>query len=135
MSLEPKKITELTEEQRLASLVALRRYKSYVAILLQSGTNAPTVVVLENTIGDIVWTRDIAGRYYGTLANAFTENKTFIFFNKNNDLSSTDFVATRSTVNNVILINGMIRYDSQNEELVFNMGDTFTVDIEIRVYE
>lgn len=135
MSLEPKKITELTEEQRLASLVALRGYKSYVALLIQSVTDAPSATVLENTIGDIVWTRDIAGRYYGTLANAFTENKTFIFFNKNNNVSSSDFVATISTVNDVILLNGVIRYDSENEELVFNMEDTFTVGIEIRVYE
>lgn len=46
-------------------------YKVYSAKFTQSGTSAPTVTVLENTIGDIVWTRTAVGKYIGTLANAF----------------------------------------------------------------
>jgi len=39
-------------------------YLSYVALLTQSGTNAPVATVLENTIGDIVWSTDgINGRH------------------------------------------------------------------------
>lgn len=53
-------------------------YKVYSALLTQSGTNAPTATVFENTIGNIVWTREGTGYYYGTLANTFTVNKTFV---------------------------------------------------------
>ena len=53
------------------------RYKKYVALMTQTGTAAPTVIVLENTIGDIVWTRDSTGIYEGTLTGAFTLDKTY----------------------------------------------------------
>ena len=52
-------------------------YKKYVALMTQTGTAAPTVVVLENTIGDIVWTRASTGLYRGTLIGAFTLDKTY----------------------------------------------------------
>ena len=52
-------------------------YKKYVALMTQTGTAAPTVIVLENTIGDIVWTRDSTGIYEGTLTGAFTLDKTY----------------------------------------------------------
>ena len=49
--------------------------KKYVALLSQTGTNAPVATVLENTIGDIVWSRQELGVYFGTLANAFPSTK------------------------------------------------------------
>ena len=58
---------------------SLTPYKKYVALLTQSGTDAPTAIVLENTIGDIVWTYSSLGEYLGILTNAFTEDKTFLF--------------------------------------------------------
>lgn len=49
----------------------------YVALLTQSGTGAPTAVVIVNTLeGTIIWTRTGVGEYSGTLAGAFKENKT-----------------------------------------------------------
>jgi len=48
----------------------------YKAFINQEGTSAPTVNILENTIGDIVWTRAGEGDYLGTLADAFTTLKT-----------------------------------------------------------
>ena len=55
-----------------------RPYKVYTALLSQSGTNAPTAVVLENTLGGtVVWTRTSTGSYLGTLTGVFTANKTF----------------------------------------------------------
>ena len=57
-------------------------YKSYVALISQTGTAAPTVTVLENTIGDIVWTRFAAGDYRGTLTGAFTSGKVFCLSNQ-----------------------------------------------------
>jgi hypothetical protein len=50
--------------------------KVYRALLTQTGTAAPVPVILENTIGDIVWTRTSAGVYLGTLANGFPNGKT-----------------------------------------------------------
>ncbi len=52
-------------------------YKEYVAMLTQSGTGAPTAVVLKNTIGNIVWSRSAVGSYTGTLTGAFTSQKTW----------------------------------------------------------
>ena len=51
-------------------------YKKYVALLTQTGTNAPVATVLENTIGNIVWTRNSAGSYLGTLIEAFSVKTT-----------------------------------------------------------
>ncbi len=51
-------------------------YRVYTALLTQTGTNAPVATVLENTIGNIVWTRNTVGQYMGTLAGAFPVNKT-----------------------------------------------------------
>lgn len=47
-------------------------YKVYAALFSQVGTAAPTVTVLNNTIGTIVWTYSTIGTYYGTLTGAFT---------------------------------------------------------------
>ena len=55
-------------------------YLKYVALLTQTGTDAPVATVLENTLGGtVVWTRSGAGVYAGTLSGVFTENKTAIF--------------------------------------------------------
>lgn len=54
-------------------------YLVYAAILSQSGTDNPVANVLENTLGGtVVWARDNAGSYTGTLSNAFTVNKTWV---------------------------------------------------------
>jgi hypothetical protein len=50
--------------------------KVYRALLTQSGTDAPTAVVLENSIGAIVWEYSSTGIYTATLSGAFTANKT-----------------------------------------------------------
>lgn len=53
--------------------------KKYVALLTQTGTAAPIATILENTIGDIVWSRVEAGFYNGTLNGAFTIDKVLCF--------------------------------------------------------
>lgn len=56
-------------------------YLVYTALLTQSGTSAPVATVLENTLGGtVVWTRESAALFYGTLSGAFTLNKTFLIF-------------------------------------------------------
>jgi hypothetical protein len=54
-----------------------RPYKVYKALLSQGETNAPTAIVLENTLGNIVWTRNNVGTYVGTLTGAFVGEKVF----------------------------------------------------------
>lgn len=56
----------------------LRGYLSYIATLTQSGVADPIAMELENSLGDIVWTRTDAGASAtGTLAGAFPEDLTF----------------------------------------------------------
>jgi len=55
--------------------------KMYRATITQDGTTAaPTATVLNNTLGGtVVWTRNSAGIYTGTLSGAFTSAKTFVY--------------------------------------------------------
>ena len=54
-------------------------YKRYIATISQVGTADPTVNVLENTLGDIVWTRATVGDYLGTLTGGFPDqDKTYL---------------------------------------------------------
>lgn len=54
-------------------------YLVYTALLTQTGINAPTATVLQNTLGGtVVWSYTSEGDYLATLAGAFTANKTFI---------------------------------------------------------
>jgi hypothetical protein len=63
---------------------AIVPYKKYIALISQAGTADPTVNVLENTIGDIVWTRTSSGVYQGVLFNAFIDDfKTYLTINQN----------------------------------------------------
>jgi len=56
--------------------MAARPYKSYVALITQTGTSAPTAVELENTIGAISFSYIITGNYRAVSAGLFTLNKT-----------------------------------------------------------
>jgi len=51
--------------------------KVYVALLTQSGTDAPIATILKNTLGgEVVWSYDGAGSYIGTLIGVFTAKTT-----------------------------------------------------------
>jgi len=55
--------------------------KMYLALLTQSGTDAPVATVGVNTLGGtVVWTYESSGKYIATLSNAFTEGKTYILY-------------------------------------------------------
>lgn len=51
-------------------------YKVYTATLRQLNTDPPVATVMENTIGNIVWSYQAVGIYVGTLTGAFTIDKT-----------------------------------------------------------
>lgn len=50
--------------------------KHYTATVNQTGTNNPVMTILQNQIGNIIWTRNSAGLYYGALTGAFPTTKT-----------------------------------------------------------
>lgn len=62
--------------------------KIYIAIANQTGTQAPIMTILQNTIGDIVWTRTIPGVYKATLEDAFPAGKTLMFVGQGNFLEN-----------------------------------------------
>jgi len=69
-------------------LIIQPQTKIYRALLFQDGTaSSPVVTVLENTIGNIVWTRNAEGIYIATLNSVFTYLKTFITFNTGNSVN------------------------------------------------
>jgi hypothetical protein len=80
----------------------LPTYKKYIALITQSTTNAPTVIELENTIGPIVWTRTAVGVYFGTLAGAFTLDKTYVMLS---NVETNSIVTAERRDNNSIEIN------------------------------
>lgn len=66
--------------------------KRYLALVSQSGVAAPTATVIQNTLGGaLVWTRDNAGLYSGTLAGAFPSNKVVV---ASGELNFVNFDAT-----------------------------------------
>lgn len=101
-------------------------YKIYAAIINQSGTSAPTATILENTIGDIVWTYTAQGSYQGTLSNAFVLNKTSVMVASTtiNGVNTTGNRNTSSTVN---------LYSTDNLSVGYN-GGFYSTAIEIKVY-
>jgi hypothetical protein len=100
-------------------------YKKYIALISQTGTNDPTLSILENTIGDIVWTRAAVGDYLGTLTGAFsTQDKVYLIIGQ----SQTD----RFSINYIDSDNvNIITLDSAGTNQDTLLGYT---TIEIRVY-
>lgn len=91
-----------------------------------------TAIELDNTIGDIVWDYTAVGTYAGTLANAFTSNKT-ILIPLNDKLTSDGYPAS-------------VKLYIGNESIIYvsTYSDQFTTPadgllnntpIEIRVYK
>ncbi|CAB4153779.1 Baseplate structural protein Gp9/Gp10 [uncultured Caudovirales phage] len=104
-------------------------YLKYVCNLNQTGTGAPTVQVLENTLGNIVWTRTAVGQYSGTLNGAFPNNLKVWFSKVNSQGASQTFnaVLTHGTANIIYLI---VR-DADNTTPT---DDIYLATFEIRVY-
>jgi hypothetical protein len=62
-------------------------YRSYIALVSQTGTNDPTVIILENSLGEINWQYDGAGWSEGYLSDSFPVGKTFIRINLTDNTS------------------------------------------------
>jgi hypothetical protein len=104
-------------------------YKRYIALISQTGTNDPTLSILENTIGDIVWTRAAGGVYQGYLNNAFIDDfKTYVNIQQN--------LQNLGGVNYITWFDGStIQIDTL--DATFTSNDTLLLytTIEIRYYE
>jgi hypothetical protein len=107
-------------------------YKKYVALLNQSGTADPTVIILENTFSEIpTFSRISTGVYKLELIDSFTLDKTFIVTGSADVSAGTgDFatvIARRFDEDTITLYT----YDN------FTSSDNMLVNtsIEIRVYE
>lgn len=81
---------------------AVPDYKVYRALISQSGVGAPTATVLENTLGNIIYTYDSAGQYIGTLTGGFTNNKTSILSGSTNNGDIA--IVTRNNVDTIIIV-------------------------------
>lgn len=115
-----------------------RPYKVYTALMTQSGTDAPVPIILENTLGDIVWTYDAAGTYTGTLLGAFTDSKTvFLLGNENtfNPMNLTIATLGYGDVDTIYLANQRYTKDPATNNLVqAGVDSMIKQSIEIRVY-
>lgn len=79
---------------------AFTPYK-YKVLISQSGAFDPEAIILENTIGDIVWSRNASGDYLGTLAGAFPDpDKVWVSLNLNQigDFKYSTKVASANTI-------------------------------------
>ena len=58
-------------------------YTAYTALVTQTGTDAPVATILKNNTGyTYTWARTAGGTYTITASgNAFTSNKTIVFYN------------------------------------------------------
>lgn len=111
----------------LANGVTIALYKVYTALLTQKKNNPPTAIVLENTIGDIVWTYNSKGVYRGTLNGAFLDANKFFTLNYKSMIDAQTFVG--------------VKWENTNSFSVSTTKNGFPEDsildnnsIEIRVY-
>jgi hypothetical protein len=110
-------------------------YKVYIALLTQSGTNAPTAIVLKNTLDEVPqYSYDSTGYYYINTSEKFTENKTAIYFGPNGGTNSlgVSAVAVWEDSSNISLQTG--NYQSDPSTITTVNGLLTNNTLEIRVY-
>lgn len=104
-------------------------YKSYVALMSQTGTAAPTAIELENSLGNIVWTRNSAGVYYGTLSGAFPITRTFTLSINGGGYDADVLNGGGGDAYNLVRLNDNVLVLSTTGDSILNYSP-----IEIRVY-
>jgi hypothetical protein len=99
------------------------KYKVYTALLTQSGTDAPVATVLENTLGNVVWSYNGVGDYSANLNGVFLENKTYPVSEVPDNGYTSQFIRTdEDTVSLTI---------TPSDD---NISQSFPIKVEIRVY-
>lgn len=104
-------------------------YKVYTALLSQSGISAPTLVVLQNTLGDTITPLyNSVGNYTLQLdaLNLFTSTKTFILLNSSYNTNA--YLGIVRGDDSQLLVNATFNGSNSNNVIL-------NASIEIRVYE
>ncbi len=112
--------------------------KKYVALLSQSGTDAPTATIMENSIGALVWSRLEAGFYRATLSGAFTTDNTFV---EVSSIDRMDFSPPSTFTHNLFFVSLKSIGPNDVDVVVFDTSGVMvdpgvinTIPIEIFVY-
>lgn len=107
---------------------AQRPYKVYTALLTQSGTNAPVATVLENTLVNIVLTRNGPGQYQSQILG-FPLNKVWVYLKSS---------VPEAKETNIIYISSRIfiqTYTLNASHIISSVDDKLNnTPLEIRVY-
>jgi len=104
-------------------------YTKYIGNITQIGTGNPSVLVLENTIGNIVWTRTGVGAYEGNLLGAFPVNSKVWFAKPNVEGSGLRYNLTFFGSNPGVVY--LYQYANDNTTPIDGID---LASIEIRVY-
>lgn len=119
-----------TVNVKTVTLPPAQSYTVYSALITQTGTNAPTAVVLENTIpGTMTWSYSNIGEYQ--LRNSgtpFTANKVQVFVNRGQEVTSSEPIRWVYQNTSDIFIK------TQNISGVNTNGLITNGSIEIRIY-
>lgn len=83
-SITPTIVGTILDEIIELPIVDSRPYKVYTCLLSCTDSLTPVVTIFENSIGNIVWTRNAIGSYKAELTDAFTLDKTIGFSSINN---------------------------------------------------
>lgn len=127
----------LNLDQLIESKIPESSYKVYTALLSQTGGDAPSETVIENTIGiePNSWIRDNSGVYRlsPSTSGLFTSNKTVVFIN-NCDATGSPQAELSTNITSKLSMPDQIyvyTYDSSNS---FSDDILKQCSIEIRVY-
>ena len=102
-------------------------YRSYTALLTQAGVDAPTAIVLENTLGNVTFTYQTPGQYQAVLLNSFPELKTYLYIQPATTPDEGSITTYYSNIDS-------IQITTLNGSLVEIDGKLYNTSIEIRVY-
>ena len=121
--------------------IEVKHYKVYTALLNQTGVAAPVPTILENTLGNIVWSYSSAGNYLATLAGAFTSQKTFFYVSSQASYNTGGQLYNQNIRNLTRITDGIVNLNQTNLNFtagVFssagNVNDFTNLYLEIRVY-
>lgn len=109
-------------------------YKVYTAIITQTGTDAPTAVVLQNTLGITpTLTRFATGNYRITASNTFTANKTFCIVGQEaNSGTGMNYIWASDSNDDEVLLQ---TYDGAGFGAALTDDKMDRLAVEIRVYK
>lgn len=108
------------------------KYKIYSALLTQSGTDAPIATVLENTLGDIVWSYYAVGQYQAKLIGKLPLDKRIILISPTNSADGTTEGYTVFSDEDITNDSFIIKFVSNTGEALNDLAQPR--GIEIRVY-